>query len=467
MSTPKSRDAEALWYFVGGLAAGAASAVLAQALVSRRPLDPALLGPACDDPEAPPVVVVPGILGSELRKPDGTHLWLNIRNALGAHDLTLPFALPFTESRDDLVPGGLIGADQVLPRVFGFTEYADLLDLLASAGYARANGQPDAACRRACHVFTYDWRRDLVESARLLGAWLDERASALGEPELRFDLIGHSMGALVARYFLRYGTADLEPGAPVTWAGARRLRSLTLVAPPNGGSIGALEAIVNGSRVGLSYTTLAASVVARMPSIYQLLPPRATRPLLDGRRHELDADLHELSTWDRLGWGPFRPFPQRRREDEAETSREREAHVRFLEAALARARAFQEALAARPESPCPVRVTLLGGDCLPTPARVIVQGPRGTAPRFEPWTRTEAQVLLEAGDGRVTRASAAGSHLPGAEDSATGTGFDEVAQAVFGDAEHHGIYAEPTFQSLLLRQLLRPRRRSAQAKTPA
>jgi hypothetical protein len=112
-----------------------------------------------------------------------------------------------------------------------------------------------------------------------------------------------------------------------------------------------------------------------------------------------------------------------------------------------------------------VRVVVLGGDCLPTPARVIVQGPRGTPPRFEPWTRAEAQILLEAGDGRVTRASAAGSHLPEAEDSESGTGFAEVAQAVFGDAEHHGIYAEPTFQSLLLRQLLRPARakRSAAA----
>ena len=352
------------------------------------------------------------------------------------------------------MPGGLIGADTVLPRVFGFTEYADLLELLTSAGYERVNG--DTGPARGCHVFTYDWRRDLVESARRLGEWLDERARSAGQPDLRFDVIGHSMGALVARYYLRYGGAEPGPDVAVTWEGARRIRSLTLVAPPNAGSIGSLDALVNGSRVGLSYTTLAASVVARMPSIYELLPPRETRPLIDGRGREMDADLHDPATWDKLGWGPFRPFPPRRRGDETETSRERDAHVRFLEAALRRARAFHEALTVRPESPCPVRVVLFGGDCLPTPARVIVQGPRGTPPRFEPWTRAESQVLLEAGDGRVTRASAAGSHLPGAEDSESGTGFTEVVQAVFGDAEHHGIYAEPTFQSLLLRQLLRP-----------
>ena len=456
MSGTKRRDGDALWYFLGGLAAGAAGTVLTQALSSRRALDLGLLGPGRHRPSDHPVAIVPGILGSELLKPDGTHLWLNLRNALGHHDLTLPFALPFTRSRDDLVPGGLIGADTVLPRVFGFTEYADLLDLLASAGYERVNGTPGPA--RGCHVFTYDWRRDLVESAKRLAEWLDERALAAGKPDLRFDLIGHSMGALVARYYLRYGGAEPEPGLPVTWEGARRIRSLTLVAPPNAGSIGSLDALVNGSRVGLSYTTLAPSVVSRMPSIYELLPPRETRPLIDGRGREMDADLLDPATWDKLGWGPFRPFPPRRRGDESETSREREAHIRFLEAALERARAFHAVLSARPASPCPVRVVLLGGDCLPTPARVIVQGPRGTPPRFEPWTRAESQILLEAGDGRVTRASAAGTHLPEAEDSESGSGFAEVTQAVFGDAEHHGIYAEPTFQSLLLRELLRPGR---------
>jgi hypothetical protein len=36
----------------------------------------------------------------------------------------------------------------------------------------------------------------------------------------------------------------------------------------------------------------------------------------------------------------------------------------------------------------------------------------------------------------------------------------EVADAVFGSADHHGIYREPTFQSILLRLLLRPVKRT-------
>jgi hypothetical protein len=71
--------------------------------------------------------------------------------------------------------------------------------------------------------------------------------------------------------------------------------------------------------------------------------------------------------------------------------------------------------------------------------------------------------MFEAGDGRVTRASVLASHLPGAEVSEIGSGLPEVASAIFGSADHHGIYGEPTFQSLLLRLLLRPARRAGAA----
>jgi len=54
-----------------------------------------------------------------------------------------------------------------------------------------------------------------------------------------------------------------EPGGPVTWAGARRIANLALVATPSGGSIPALDALLNGNRVGFSTTTLAASSSAR------------------------------------------------------------------------------------------------------------------------------------------------------------------------------------------------------------
>ena len=71
--------------------------------------------------------------------------------------------------------------------------------------------------------------------------------------------------------------------------------------------------------------------------------------------------------------------------------------------------------------------------------------------------------MFEAGDGRVARSSVLGSHLD--EDNSRDWGLPEISHMFFGAADHHGIYGEPTFQSVLLRRLLRAPRRSAPQRT--
>ena len=241
--------------YLAGALAGGALAVLWQALSrDRRRLDPTLIRARRDDPDIAPTVIIPGVLGSELVRPDGTRAWLNAGNAVGYHDLGLPLWLPLSSSTDGLMPGGLLGVDTALPRLFGFTEYADLLDLLDDAGFSRDHRPGGRGA--AYHVFTYDWRRDLIESVRRLDEQLERLADAWGDPDMRFNLVGHSMGGLLLRYYLRYGTAEPIPGAPVTWAGAKRVASAVLIATPNAGTILALDGLLNGNRVGFSTTTL-------------------------------------------------------------------------------------------------------------------------------------------------------------------------------------------------------------------
>ena len=442
----KGRTKSDVLPFLAGVLAGTAGAVLARSFLPRRVFDPRLLRHSGGD--VPPVVVVPGILGCELCTKDGARVWLNVGNAFGTHSLGLPATLPPEKSRDGLVPGGLLGVDAVLPRLFGFTEYSDLVTLLGEAGFRRGAEQ----------VFRYDWRLDLIESAKALYETLETLAEGQSDHP-GFTVIGHSMGGLIARYCLRYGKAD--PGGPVTWAGARFIRRLVLVATPSGGSLPALEALLFGERVGLSSTTLAATVITRMPSIYGLLPPPATHPLLDEKGTPLEADLLDPETWKRFRWGPF--APTRRSDDDEGSTPPREALQEFLTACLARARVFQESLERLPQSPCPRRVVILGGDCLPTLARLVVTDRPGV-PRFRPRTRKDSELMFESGDGRVTRASALSSHLPEA-DPDTGCGIPEARQIFFGDTDHHGIYGQVTFQSLLLRLLLRSVPRSLPSET--
>ena len=331
------------WPLLAGIALGAAGAAAWAASGRRRRLDPRILRalPRAADP--PMVVFVPGILGSQLLRPDGTEAWLNLGNTLGHHDLSLPRKLPFARSRDDLHPGFLVGTDTVLPRAFGFTEYADVLDLLDSAGY-----EPGVGPGLRYAVYTYDWRRDLVESARGLALRLEGLAREMGDPAARFHVVGHSMGGLVARYYLRYGGAEpSDRRARDLGRRAARLASVVLAATPNAGSIPALGAILSGERVGLSYTTLAASVVSRMPSCYQLLPPAGTRPARrPARQAARPTTCTTPTTWERFGWGPFAPASDDRLASERA----------FLVAALERARSFHAALAREPATPCPVPV---------------------------------------------------------------------------------------------------------------
>jgi hypothetical protein len=174
--------------------------------------------------------------------------------------------------------------------------------------------------------------------------------------------------------------------------------------------------------------------------------------LLDANGVPVEADLHDPATWKRFGWHPFGPSVDERRASERA----------FVKAALGRARAFHAALARPPQRPCPVSVSIVGGDCLPTLARAVVgEGPSGQPPRFEPKTSTEQELMYAAGDGRVTRASALAAHLPGARSSEIGSGIPEASRVFFGAADHHGLYADPAFQSLILRLLLGPQARPA------
>lgn len=444
---PERRSASHLRYFAGGAIAGIAGAILFEALKPGRRFSPRLLRESREHPDLPATVILPGILGSRLERPDGSEAWLNVGNVFGHHDLRLPAILPLEESRDSLRPFGLIGVDTVIPRLFGFTEYSDLLGLLTEAGFHR-NVRGTHHRGAIFHVFTYDWRRDIVESARRLGTYLDDLATARGDQDARFNVLGHSMGGLVARYYLRYG--DAEPGGPVTWAGRKRISRLIVVASPNAGSIYSLDAALNGSPVGMSTTTLAASVIAHMPAIYQLMPPNGTRPLVDGKGESLDLDLHDASTWEQFGWGPWTPKNPRDSDEERA----------FVTALLQRAGAFHRAMAAVPETACPIEVTALGGDCLPTLTRAVAPERPGGSPRLAARSAAEGEALFEAGDGRVARSSVLGSHLAAAEETRD-WGLPEISHTFFGDADHHGIYSEPTFQSVLLRRLLRPTARPA------
>ncbi len=402
-----------------------------------------------------PVIVIPGILGTELINPKtGQTVW---PSALRTDDDALPISPNLEANRDELVPGKILETvrlARILPEVY---VYRDLLDALRRyAGYRQATWEDPGSDgdRDAFYVFAYDWRRDNVANARDLVQRIERLKQRLQRPDLKFNIVAHSMGGLIARYAAMYGDADLPPdGVPLqpTWSGAAHISKIVMIGTPNEGSSDAFATLVEGYSIteGLRrrvplLNKLSAGDAARTPSVFQLMPHRQAAKFLDENLQPLDVDLYDPAVWRRYGWGALHA---------AEFRREYNGSLEDIDAYLAntlkRARRFHEALDAVESAESPVILLAIGGDCEETlNAPVILRDEKKnrwvTLIRPREY-RTSAGVKMSKkqvtaamyapGDGRVTRASLLGENLIQSRDRITG--FTLSRYAVFG-CDLHG-----------------------------
>jgi pimeloyl-ACP methyl ester carboxylesterase len=165
-------------------------------------------------------------------------------------DIRLPISGNFAANRDNLVASDIIRSIKFFKFLPETEIYERLIDALQTRGGYR-EAKWSTATRKdyqdTFYVFPYDWRSDNVESARLLIRRIETLKRRLGKPDLKFNVIAHSMGGLIARYAAMYGNADLPSGVPTpTWAGARHFDKVFLLGTPNEGSVSALNALLNG-----------------------------------------------------------------------------------------------------------------------------------------------------------------------------------------------------------------------------
>ncbi|MGH8516210.1 MAG: lipase/acyltransferase domain-containing protein [Panacagrimonas sp.] len=415
-----------------------------------------------DTAQQPPVIVIPGILGSRLRNArTGEQVWPGSLSNLLLGDqsqLALRFDPATLEVQpDDLAPDGLF------EQALGQDYYGQILRTLErDGGFVRArSGQ---GCRhdvRRYHVFDYDWRQDNVHTARKLDELIEAIRRDCGDPALKVDVIAHSMGGLITRYYLRYGTRDvlddnaLEPNLE----GSRKVRRAVLLGTPNLGSVGSLHGFLEGRRIGFS--RVPPDVLASMPSVYQLFPHPLNAWLVGPDGQELLRDLFEVDIWRRFGWSIFDPQIRLRLADRGFDTAAVEAFERYFEKRLERARRFVWSLS-RKAPPMDTRLILFGGDCLPTPARMVVEEQDGDSVlRLEPDAVRDrrpgvdyTRLMLEPGDGVVTKASLlARDNLDPAAPRHPHVDFP-IAGAFFLCAEHGMLTGNLSFQDNLLHALL-------------
>jgi pimeloyl-ACP methyl ester carboxylesterase len=419
-----------------------------------------------------PVIVIPGILGSELINPKtGETVW---PSAFRTSQEGLPISPDLEANRDDLIPGKIVETvklARILPEVY---VYRDLLEALRRyAGYRAGDWEkpePDGD-RDTYYVFPYDWRRDNVANARELIQRIQRLKQKLQRPDLRFNIVAHSMGGLIARYAAMYGDADLPPDDPPitpTWIGARHIGKIVMIGTPNEGSADAFATLVEGYSVteGLRrrvplLNKLTAADAARTPAVYQLMPHRNAVRFLDENLQPLAVDLYDPAVWKQYGWSSL--YSDEFRRSHASTTEDIDA---YLAATLKRARRFHEALDAVGTSELknppgshqldgidtsepPVLLLAIGGDCEETlSSPVILRDTKQnrwrtlTRPRefrTSSGTKISKERVTEAmyapGDGRVTRVSLLGENVIKSRDRVTG--FTLSHYAVFG-CDLHG-----------------------------
>ncbi len=324
-----------------------------------------------------PVVIIPGLTGSELvNSKSGEVVWFRARRAKD-DDLRLPISPDLRQNRDDLKATDIIRSIKLLKFLPEAEIYERLIVALEERGYREASW--DTANRRddqdTFFVFPYDWRRDNVENAQLLIRKIDEVRSRLGKPRLKFNIIAHSMGGLIARYAAMYGGADLPTRDPIpTWAGGRDFEKIFLLGTPNEGSTSALNALLNGySYVGGGVNIPFLQDLTRfdtftIPSIYQLLPHEDTLVAADENLRPLKLDIYDPEIWEKYDWAIWRDEAFARRF----TIEEQKNAQAYFKAVLLRAKQFQAALDANKRESVPVAFYLIGSNCKETSNGILL-----------------------------------------------------------------------------------------------
>lgn len=190
--------------------------------------------------DLPPIIVIPGYMGSTLRDLDsGRKRWGGM-------------ALLWTDYRTMRVEPDRGHPGQKAPRLRAeraiWPMYPGLVRRLRRGG-------------RRVLVFPWDWRRSLRDVAAVFETYVNERCD--GRP---IDLVGHSLGGLIGALW-------------AAGAGRDRLRRCVTIALPVGGAEKAITVLRDGDDHFARFNLRTSKEMMRelawdCPSIYEALPPR-------------------------------------------------------------------------------------------------------------------------------------------------------------------------------------------------
>lgn len=228
------------------------------------------------------MILVPGLLGSRLCRPDPAKpgetqvVWGTLASLPQFPTIRIRHD---QDGKDDIVPCGIV-SEVVYLGVYSQNVYAPIISHLRQIGYRTD---------RDLFFFAYDWRRSVFDNAVALDRFVREKV-----PDGKVDIVAHSLGALVARVYV------MEQG------GSERVARLFSAGAPFQGSVKVFQTVqkgwgplnpVMGGLDGFRRTILS------FPSVFELMPRYAQ--CCDGAGTAFEPARAEV--WKTLRWEGVEP----------------------------------------------------------------------------------------------------------------------------------------------------------------
>ncbi|MBK8396946.1 MAG: lecithin--cholesterol acyltransferase [Leptospiraceae bacterium] len=215
-----------------------------------------------------PVVFVPGIKGSTLVDNDNNTRWLTSSQALG---LTTPDLRLLGDSKD-LIARGAVERVTAIPHLIDVDIYGPWLERMANEKGIDF------------YVFSYDWRKDNLETRDRLSMFLSEIGKKYSRKPV---LVGHSMGGM-----LSFSVVNQNPNL---------VEKVVYVGVPFRGGIGYMKDLYVGVSTGFNSTIQSPCMIAKYQTVYVFFPRLGTNDskglVEDNIGNPIEVDFFKESVW--------------------------------------------------------------------------------------------------------------------------------------------------------------------------
>ena len=237
------------------------------------------------------VVFIPGLGGSHLKISSSddriyfsvTELWKNHTLAIDSNELNIKGSLPLEKD------GIIHAADNIYGLGYYYNFSRSLkkqLDKLDVTDYS-------------VKYFDYDWRLSIAHNAGELDKFIN---SFTGIDS--WILIAHSMGGLVASYYLRYGASELDH-AEENWKGLDKVKKVVFGGTPFRGSILTFQEMVRGRKpFGTTNKSLfSATASSSFPSYYMIFPFNSNEGIINEFGKDVSHKVFHEDYFKQEKWG--------------------------------------------------------------------------------------------------------------------------------------------------------------------